>query len=42
MQSRMRDPFPKCRRYEFGTIIGTDVRWNAAQDEEIRERIDDI
>jgi hypothetical protein len=36
------DPFPKCRCHELRAVIGTNVRRNATQDEEICENIDDV
>jgi hypothetical protein len=40
--SNGRNPFPKCRCHELGAVIGTDVRWNPAQYEEVGENIDDV
>ena len=37
-----RNPLPKCRCHELRTIIRSDVRWNAAQYEEVGENIDDV
>ena len=37
-----RNPFPKCRCHELWAVIGTDVRWNPALYEEVRQHIDDV
>src|SRR5476649_1880402 len=37
-----RNPLQKCRCHELRAVIGTDVRWNPAQYEEIRKHIDDV
>ena len=37
-----RDPGPHGLGDELGPVVGADMAWDAAQDEQVREQVDDV